>query len=77
VIDDSVARRQVKKLEEVRRRRDNELVTRTLVTLGNAAATHTNLMPPILECVRAYATVGEMCDVLRREFGTYEEPAFR
>jgi methylmalonyl-CoA mutase N-terminal domain/subunit len=34
-------------------------------------------MPVILESVRAYATVGEMCDVLRRVFGTYEEPAFR
>jgi len=35
------------------------------------------LMPYILESVRAYATLGEMCDVLRRVFGTYEEPAFR
>ncbi len=77
VIDDSVARHQVKKLEEVRQKRDNGRVQRTLESLGSAAATSANLMPCILECVRAYATVGEMCDVLRKVFGTYEEPAFR
>ena len=77
VIDDSVARHQVKKLEEVREKRDNARVQQALESLGTAAATDANLMPYILECVRAYATVGEMCDVLRKVFGTYEEPAFR
>ncbi len=77
VIDDSVARHQVKKLEEVREKRDNASVQRALESLGSAATTDANLMPYFLECVRAYATVGEMCDVLRKVFGTYEEPAFR
>jgi len=77
VIDDSVARHQGKKLEEVRKKRDNSVVRRTLQALGGAAATDANLMPFILECVRGYATVGEMCDVLRKVFGTYEEPVFR
>jgi methylmalonyl-CoA mutase N-terminal domain/subunit len=77
VIDDSVARHQVKKLEEVRKKRDNAAVQRALEALGGAAATDANLMPYILDGVRAYATVGEMCDVLRKVFGTYEEPAFR
>jgi methylmalonyl-CoA mutase N-terminal domain/subunit len=77
VIDDSVARHQVKKLAEVRKKRDNAAVQQALEALGSAAATDANLMPYILECVRAYATVGEMCDVLRKVFGTYEEPAFR
>ena len=77
VIDDSVARHQVAKLEEVRGRRDNACVHRAIESLASAAATDANLMPYILECVRAYATVGEMCDVLRKVFGTYEEPAFR
>jgi methylmalonyl-CoA mutase N-terminal domain/subunit len=77
VIDESVARHQRKQLEEVRERRDKARVQRTLESLGSAAATDANLMPHILECVRAYATVGEMCDVLRKVFGTYEEPAFR
>ena len=45
--------------------------------LGNAASTDQSLMSYILECVRSYTTLGEMCDVLRRVFGTYEEPAFR
>jgi methylmalonyl-CoA mutase N-terminal domain/subunit len=77
VIDDSVARHQVKNLEEVRQKRDNARVQGALESLGSAAATSANLMPYILECVRAYATVGEMCDVLRKVFGIYEEPAFR
>ena len=77
VIDDSVARHQVKKLGEVREKRDNARVQRALEALASAAPTDANLMPYLLEGVRAYATVGEMCDVLRRIFGTYEEPAFR
>jgi len=77
VIDDSVARDQVRKLQELRKRRNDAGVQRTLEALGSAAPTDANLMPYILECVRAYATVGEMCDVLRKVFGTYEEPAFR
>jgi len=77
VIDESVARHQRQKLADLKNRRDNARVQSTLDALGSAAGTDANLMPYILECVRAYATVGEMCDVLRRVFGTYEEPAFR
>jgi methylmalonyl-CoA mutase, N-terminal domain len=76
VIDEAVAHRQSEKLSELRRTRDNARVESTLEALGSAAGTDENLMPYILECVRAYATLGEMCDVLRRAFGTYEEPAF-
>jgi methylmalonyl-CoA mutase N-terminal domain/subunit len=76
-IDESVARHQSDKLAELRKKRDNARVQATLAALGSAAGTDENLMPYVLECVRAYATVGEMCDVLRRVFGTYEEPAFR
>jgi methylmalonyl-CoA mutase N-terminal domain/subunit len=64
-------------LEQLRKQRDNSRVQVALESLANAAGTDVNLMPYILESVRAYATVGEMCDVLRRVFGTYEEPAFR
>jgi methylmalonyl-CoA mutase N-terminal domain/subunit len=77
VIDENVARRQRQKLEGLRKQRDNSRVQASLESLGSAASTNANLMPYILECVRAYATVGEMCDVLRKVFGTYEEPAFR
>jgi methylmalonyl-CoA mutase, N-terminal domain len=77
VIDEEVARRQLAKLTELKKKRDSKRVQSTLDALGSAASTDANLMPYILECVRAYATLGEMCDVLRRAFGTYEEPAFR
>ncbi|HEV2350231.1 MAG TPA: methylmalonyl-CoA mutase family protein [Terriglobia bacterium] len=77
MIDETSARRQRQKLGALKKKRDNALVQSTLEALGSAAATDENLMPSILECVRAYATLGEMCDVLRRVFGTYEEPAFR
>jgi methylmalonyl-CoA mutase N-terminal domain/subunit len=76
VIDEAVAHRQSEKLAELRRTRDNARVQSTLEALGSAAGRDENLMPYILECVRAYATMGEMCDVLRGVFGTYEEPAF-
>ena len=76
-IDESVERHQSHKLAELRKKRDNARVQARLEALGSAAGTDENLMPYVLECVRAYATVGEMCDVLRRVFGTYEEPAFR
>ena len=77
VIDESVARHQRQKLANLKRRRDNARVQPVLEALASGAGTDANLMPYILECVRAYATVGETCDVLRRVFGTYEEPAFR
>jgi len=77
VIDENVARQQRQKLERLRKQRDNSRVQATLESLASAAATDANLMPYILESVRAYATVGEMCDVLRKVFGTYKEPAFR
>ena len=77
VIDENVARHQRQKLEQLRKQRNNSYVAATLEALGSAAATDANLMPYILESVRAYATLGEMCDVLRKVFGTYKEPAFR
>jgi methylmalonyl-CoA mutase N-terminal domain/subunit len=77
-IDENVARQQRQRLAQTRKTRDPQRVQSTLQALANAAATpDQNLMPYVLECVRVYATVGEMCDVLRRVFGTYEEPAFR
>ena len=76
VIDENVARHQRQKLEQLRKQRDNSRVRATLEALAGAATSDANLMPYILESVRAYATLGEMCDVLRGVFGTYEEPAF-
>ena len=77
VIDEEIAKHQREKLAQLRKQRDGVRVKTLLDALGGAAGTDRNLMPYILECVRAYATLGEMCDVLRKVFGTYEEPAFR
>lgn len=76
-IDEEAAAEQRRKLNELRARRDAKRVEAALAALGGAAATSDNLMPFILDAVRAYATLGETCDVLRQVFGTYEEPAFR
>jgi len=72
-IDDTASDTQLAKLELLRRTRDTASVTRTLAALGAAARTTENLMPRILDAVRAYATVGEMCDALRVVWGEYEE----
>ena len=61
------------RLDAVRRRRDPGRVSRTLDRLREAARGVDNTMEPLLACVRAYATVGEMCDALREVWGEYEE----
>ncbi len=72
-IDDSAADTQLEKLAKLKRSRDNDAVKRSLDGLSAAARTTENLMPRILEAVRAYATIGEMCDALRDVWGEYEE----
>ena len=75
-IDESVTEEQVSSLNEVRRRRDAKAVTESLDKLRKAAADpQTNTMPFIIDCVRTYASVGEISDALRDVFGTYQEPA--
>jgi methylmalonyl-CoA mutase N-terminal domain/subunit len=77
LIDESVAKRQVDELQRLRQARDNGRVRWTLEALHNAAAGNSgNMMPFILDCVRAYATLGEICDTLRSVYGVYEEPIF-
>ncbi|MGA8313019.1 MAG: methylmalonyl-CoA mutase family protein, partial [Terriglobales bacterium] len=83
-IDESVARGQSAKLKALRARRSNEEVQRRLEALKKAAAqepaspaggeiSSANTMPYIVDAVRAYATVGEICQALREVFGTYTE----
>jgi len=74
-IDESAGERQLQKLEKLRASRDAGRVARALDDMRDAARSTRNLMPPILEAVRAYATVGEMCDALRDVWGEYEETA--
>jgi methylmalonyl-CoA mutase N-terminal domain/subunit len=72
-IDESAAEAQLARLAEVKSRRDEARVQRGLEALAEAARGAENTMYPLLECVRAYATVGEMCNALRRVWGEYEE----
>jgi methylmalonyl-CoA mutase N-terminal domain/subunit len=66
--------RQRARLARVRRERDNQLLQQRLDGLRQAAKGTENLMPYILDAVRAYGTLGEICDVLRVVFGEYREP---
>jgi len=72
-IDDTASDLQLKRLAELKQSRDNERVRHTLKTLQEVARGSGNTMVPLLDCVRAYATVGEMCDALREVWGEYEE----
>jgi methylmalonyl-CoA mutase N-terminal domain/subunit len=72
-IDDSTADLQLQRLADLKRTRDNDQVRRTLDALKTGARGTANTMPLLLDCVRAYATVGEMCDALREVWGEYEE----
>jgi methylmalonyl-CoA mutase N-terminal domain/subunit len=73
-VDPEVADRQITRLRRARAERDGPAVARALARLGEAARGPDNLMPPILDAVRAYAGVGEICDVLRGVFSTYRPP---
>jgi methylmalonyl-CoA mutase N-terminal domain/subunit len=72
-IDESTAGTQLAKLEALKKTRSPDAVARALDGLRAAARTTENLMPRIIDAVRAYATVGEMCDALREVWGEYEE----
>ena len=72
-IDESAGEKQLAKLEQLKRGRDGAAVQRALDRLRAAARSTENVMLPILDAVRAYATIGEMCDALREVWGEYEE----
>jgi methylmalonyl-CoA mutase N-terminal domain/subunit len=72
-IDETSGRRQSAKLAALRARRDQGKVQRSLDALKRAAEGTENTMPFLLDAVRAYATLGEICDALRGVFGTYTE----
>ena len=74
-VSDEVEVQQVKALQAMRAKRDSARVDATLAELTRAAAGTTNLMYPILDCVKAYVTVGEICNTLRKSWGEYREPA--
>jgi len=71
-VDPKVREVQMKRLAELRASRNQKRVETSLKELKKLAQGDGNLMPPILDCVRAYCTLGEICDVLRGVFGEYE-----
>ena len=72
-VDASVGENQIKKLREMKEKRDNVRVKTTLDAVREGAKGDANLMPLILDAVHAYATEGEICGVLREVFGEYKE----
>jgi methylmalonyl-CoA mutase N-terminal domain/subunit len=74
-IDEGAAEAQMRKVDRVRRTRNKVMVTRALDRLRKAASGTENTMPALLDAVRAYATIGEMCDALRDVWGEYQEQA--
>jgi methylmalonyl-CoA mutase N-terminal domain/subunit len=74
-IDETVAHRQAESLQKLRADRSNDEVKRRLNALRKAASGTENLMPYIYDAVKAYATLGEICDTMRVVFGVYEEVA--
>jgi len=74
-VDPKVGEIQIEKLKKLKTTRDNRKVEVTLSDLRKAAEGDINLMPPIIESVKAYATLGEICGVLREVFGEYEGTA--
>jgi methylmalonyl-CoA mutase N-terminal domain/subunit len=74
-VDPAVRTAQVERLKKLRSKRDDATVQATLSQLKTGAQGDDNLMPLILEAVKAYATLGEICDVLRGVFGEYQPTA--
>jgi len=72
-VEHHVEQRQVERLKQLRRERDGDLVEATLTALREAAEGERNLIPLMLDAVRGYATVGEICQALVPVFGTYRE----
>ena len=75
LIPEEVEKHQVARIKELRQSRDNQKVKETLARLKKAAEDNENLMPHLIECAKAYCTLGEMVNTLKEVFGEYEEPA--
>ncbi len=72
-IDESLERKQVERLRELRARRDPKAWQEAIKNVEDAARSGANLMPRIVAAIEAYATVGEISDAMRRVFGEYKE----
>jgi methylmalonyl-CoA mutase N-terminal domain/subunit len=72
-MNQNLAEQQIERLQDLKKKRNNNRVRETLQAIRERARTDENLMPVIVEAVKAYATLGEICNVLREEFGEYRE----
>lgn len=72
-VDPVIGENQKSKLKELKNKRDSKVVNQKLDNIRKAAKGSQNLMPLMIEAVKEYATLGEICDVLREEFGEYQE----
>ena len=72
-VDPMVGERQKEKLAKLRETRDNEAVAKNLEALRRACNSEENVMPYILDAVKSYATLGEICGIMREEFGEYKQ----
>ena len=72
-VNPEIEKRQVEKLSKVKEKRNEEEVQKNLNQLKEIAGSEHNVMPAILDCVRSYATLGEICDQLRAVFGEYKD----
>jgi methylmalonyl-CoA mutase N-terminal domain/subunit len=75
-INEHLEAEQIRRLHELKRTRDSRKVTQTLTDLRQACRTDKNVMPYVIEAVKAYATKQEICDVYREVFGEYKDPGF-
>lgn len=75
-MDPEVLDKQIRRMKEVKSKREESRVQTTLAELKKAVEAKKNVMPHLLECVRAYATMGEMVRILREVYGTYQEPSY-
>jgi len=74
-MDEKGEHRQIKRLQKIRKERNNQKAEKYLEELRKAAKGNENLMPYIIKCVQSHSTLGEICGLLREIFGEYEEPA--
>jgi methylmalonyl-CoA mutase N-terminal domain/subunit len=72
-VDPELERKQIQRLTRVKKNRDNAKVTEVLKKLEEIARSQDNTMPVFIDCVEAYASIGEICNVLRKVFGTQKE----
>lgn len=73
-IDRTAETRQIEKIRQIKAKRDEAKVQKTIAALKKACEGTENTMPYIIDCVKAYCTVQEICDVMRKEFGIYRDP---